>query len=566
MEYNTENTNWSKPDWSNTIFSINAWSNVMGPLSNKEIMRFVYYILSIILYIISFKFLFQDKSTEYITSIFLFILNSVFPFLWIEDFRRFYKLTSSRLMQYKGLGLGISCFFIFIGMLMVLITNERVRKEKVKKNGEDTNVKDLHLKDDPKKEYKDKVIKITFVTVVVMMWAMVGETFSSSNGSFASFDKHDFYKDHSTAVSDFVIIIKWLLDQPYEICTNIDKLIHQFTYKIRMPPLVKCFATYCIVFIITFFGLFVRIPHHPERIKHKMDRFEIINMTNVFTPVFHRNYQQYRDFCLFVWGLIASSVLVWLLSYISNNNLSPTLTKILNLLIIGGSFGSLLGVRHLFDLNKTKQLVISILAFIFAIVGTPVVLTLLNFFFKFGIGKVIMGIVLTFIFLILKPLLKMKMDISMDNLKSEKLDGTFESIKNSLGNLTGINKDNYLLPLSIVVGLSLFSTIMVDSNTTTTTKNLVSGVTTTSNKWMYNNKSLKMFIVVLICMTISLFLSLSVEYNIFYHLYRFLKNLMEFTVVYLTPLASIVVSIIHFVFSLKNHDKFKNRIHVKKND
>jgi len=44
------------------------------------------------------------------------------------------------------------------------------------------------------------------------------------------------------------------------------------------------------------------------------------------------------------------------------------------------------------------------------------------------------------------------------------------------------------------------------------------------------------------------------------------KNLMEFTVVYLTPLASIVVAIIHFVFSLKNHDKFKNRIHVKKND
>ena len=176
-----------------------------------------------------------------------------------------------------------------------------------------------------------------------------------------------------------------------------------------------------------------------------------------------------------------------------------------------------------------------------------------------------MGIVLTFIFLILKPLLKMKMDISMDNLKSENIDGTFESIKNSLGNLTGINQDNYLLPLSIVVGLSLFSTIMVDSNTTTTTKNLVSGVTTTSNKWMYNNKSLKMFIVVLICMTISLFLSLSVEYNIFYHLYRFVKNLMEFTVVYLTPLASIVVAIIHFVFSLKNHDKYKNRIHGKKN-
>ena len=555
MEQNIEST-----DWSNTIFSIDAWSNVMGPLSNKEIMRFVYYILSIILYIISFKFLFQDKSTEYITSIFLFILNSVFPFLWIEDFRRFYKLTASPLMKYKAWGLGISCFFIFIGMLLVLITNERVRKEKVKKNGEDNTVKDLHLKDDPKKEYKDKVIKITFVTFVVMMWTMVGETFSSSNGSFASFNKFKFYKDHSTAVSDFVTIIKWLLDQPYEISTNVDKFIHQFTHRIPMSPLVKCFATYCVVFIVSFFGLFVRIPHHPEEIKHKMDRFEIVNMTNVFTPIFHRNYQQYRDFCLFVWGAIASSVIVWLLSYIPNGAISPTLTKLLNLLAIGGSFGSLFGVRNLFDLNKTKQLVISLLAFIFAIVGTPVVLTLLKFLLKFGIGKVIMGIVLTLIFLVLKPLLKMNMDVN------EKLDGTFASIKDSLKTFTRIGEDNYLLPLSIVVGVSLFTTIMVDSTTTTTTKDLVSGVTTTSKKWMYNNKSLKMFIVVLICMTISLFLSLSVEYNIFYYLYQFLKNLMEFTVVYLTPLASIAVAIIHFVFSLKNHDKFKNRIHVKKND
>ena len=555
MEQNIEST-----DWSNTIFSIDAWSNVMGPLSNKEIMRFVYYILSIILYIISFKFLFQDKSTEYITSIFLFILNSVFPFIWIEDFRRFYKLTASPLMKYKAWGLGISCFFIFIGMLLVLITNERVRKEKVKKNGEDSTVKDLHLRDDPKKEYKDKVIKITFVTFVVMMWTMVGETFSSSNGSFASFNKFKFYKDHNTAVSDFVTIIKWLLDQPYEIFTNIDKFIHQFTHRIPMSPLVKCFATYCVVFIVSFFGLFVRIPHHPERIKHKMDRFEIVNMTNVFTPIFHRNYQQYRDFCLFVWGAIASSVIVWLLSYIPNGTIPPTLAKLLNLLAIGGSFGSLFGVRNLFDLNKTKQLVISLLAFIFAIVGTPVVLTLLKFLLKFGIGKVIMGIVLTLIFLVLKPLLKMNMDVN------DKIDGTFASIKDLLKNYTGIGEDNYLLPLSIAVGVSLFTTIMVDSNTTTTTKDLVSGVTTTSKKWMYNNKSLKMFIVVLICMTVSLFLSLSVEYNIFYQLYRFLKNLMEFTVVYLTPLASIVVSIIHFVFSLKNHDKFKNRIHVKKND
>ena len=539
-----------QPNWSNSIFSIDAWNQNVFQSSGKDIMRVAYYILSIILYIISFKFLYEDKSTEYITSIFLFILNCVFPFLWIEDFRRFYALTGSSLMKYKAWGLGISSIFIFIGMFLMLITNERVRKEKVKKSGEDGTVKDLHLKDDHTKEQKDKVIKGTFVAFVVMMWTMVGETFSSSNGMFASFNKDDFYDNHKSAVSGFVKIIKWLLDQPYEICTNLDKFIHQYTKLIEMPPLLKCFAAYCIVFIVTFFGLFVRIPHHPEKIKDKIDRFEIVNMTNVFTPMFNRNYQQYRDFSLFVWGAVLSGIFLWLASYIP----SPLMKKIASVSGIGASFGILFALFGKLDVNKTKQLVISLLALLFAIVGTPVVLTLLNFLLNFGIGKVIMGVVLTFFYMILKI-------FTLGN-----SNGSFESIKTILSGITGIDQTNYLFPTSIAVGLSLFLTIMVDSTTETTTTDHISKVRTTSKKWLYNNKSLKMFIVVLICMTISLFLSLSVEYNVFYHLYRFLKNLMEFNVVYTVPLGSIIVSIVHFIFSLKNHDKFQKRIFVKKND
>ena len=557
-----------QPDWSNTIFSVDAWNQNVFQSSGKDIMRVAYYILSIILYITSFKFLYEDKSTEYITSIFLFILNCVFPFLWIEDFRRFYTLAGSSLMKYKAWGLGISSIFIFIGMFLMLITNERVRKEKVKKSGEDGTVKDLHLKDDHTKEQKDKVIKGTFVAFVVMMWTMVGETFSSSNGMFASFDKDKFYKEHPSAVSGFVKIIKWLLDQPFAICTNLDKFIHQYTKLIKMPPLLKCFATYCIVFIVTFFGLFVRIPHHPEKIKDKIDRFEIVNMTNVFTPVFNRNYQQYRDFSLFVWGAVLSGIFLWLASKIPITN--SIMKKIVSVAGIGASFGILFALFGKIDVNKTKKLVISLLALLFAIVGTPVVLTLLNFLLNFGIGKVIMGIVFTFFYMIVKVI---NVFIGKPNTNGDikedieqNLNGSFESIKTILSGITGIDQTNYLLPTSIVVGLSLFLTIMVDSTTETTTTDHISTERTTSKKWLYNNKSLKMFIVVLICMTISLFLSLSVEYNVFYHLYRILKNLMEFNVVYTVPLGSIVVSIVHFVFSLKNHDKFQKRIFVKQNE
>lgn len=562
-----EQQQYQQPKWSNTIFSVDAWNKNVFQSSGKDIMRVAYYILSIILYITSFKFLYEDKSTEYITSIFLFILNCVFPFLWIEDFRRFYTLTGSSLMKYKAWGLGISSIFIFIGMFLMLITNERVRKEKVKKSGEDGTVKDLHLKDDHTKEQKDKVIKGTFVAFVVMMWTMVGETFSSSNGMFASFDKNVFYRDHSSAVSGFVKIIKWLLDQPYEICTNLDKFIHQYTKLIEMPTLLKCFATYCIVFIVSFFGLFVRIPHHPEKIKDKIDRFEIVNMTNVFTPVFNRNYQQYRDFSLFVWGAIISGIFLWLASKIPITN--PIMKKMVSVAGIGASFGILFGSFGKIDVNKTKKLVISLLALLFAIVGTPVVLTLLNFLLNFGIGKVIMGVVLTFFYMIVNVInvIRGKSNIKEDiKYNIEDPNGSFESIKTILSKITGFDQTNYLLPTSIIVGLCLFLTIMVDSTTETTTTDHISKVRTTSKKWMYNNKSLKMFIVVLICMTISLFLSLSVEYNVFYHLYRILKNLMEFNVVYTVPLGSIVVSIVHFVFSLKNHDKFQKRIFVKQND
>ena len=75
-------------DWSDTIFDINKWEEIGDTTESREIMKVVYYIMSIILYIISFKYLFENKNTEYSAYIFLFILNSISPFLWIEDFRR----------------------------------------------------------------------------------------------------------------------------------------------------------------------------------------------------------------------------------------------------------------------------------------------------------------------------------------------------------------------------------------------------------------------------------------------------------------------------------------------
>jgi len=74
---------------------------------------------------------------------------------------------------------------------------------------------------------------------------------------------------------------------------------------------------------------------------------------------------------------------------------------------------------------------------------------------------------------------------------------------------------------------------------------------------LHNLKSMKMFIVVLVCMTISLFMSLISEYNMFTNLYKFIKILMEIVLVYLAPITVVILSIIQFVYSLRNHQKYE---------
>ena len=61
----------------------------------------VYYVLCIVVYIISFIYLFNYKSTEYIAYIITFILNCIFPFIWLEDLQKFLRFHGTRLMMYK---------------------------------------------------------------------------------------------------------------------------------------------------------------------------------------------------------------------------------------------------------------------------------------------------------------------------------------------------------------------------------------------------------------------------------------------------------------------------------
>jgi hypothetical protein len=545
-------------DWSDTIFDINKWEEIGDTTESREVMKVVYYIMSIILYIISFKYLFENKNTEYSAYIFLFILNSISPFLWIEDFRRILNglninplknPNKNLLMTLKSFSMGISSIFVFISFLLVITTNERIRKMKMKMEGEGNNISDLDVKFIDYKEYKDKVILISFVSIIVIIWAMIGETFSSSNTMFSSFNKDEFLEKIPLAESGFTKIIKWLLDQPYAIIQNIEQYIHNFSSKIKLEPMIKMVATYCVTFIVTFFGLFVRIPKRPEEIKNKMDRFKVINMSNVFTPVFYRRFEQYKHLSLFTWGTIISLFIGWFFYYFFRVFILSDLSSkwkngaigIYGLLVVG-VFAGLFGGGAKLGVQETKVLVMSVLAFMMAVLGTPVVTGLLSILNKVSYGL----------------------------------------IANIYNNLAAcISKKSTTIAtytptptfkLSIISFIGIFFGVMISSTTKIVTNPLdrklktnkigrpTNTVTNTDIRWIDHPKSMRLFMVVLVCMLISLVLALSMNYKIFTHIYTLIKSLLEMTVVYIAPFGIIAIAIMNFVFSKKNHDKILNRI------
>lgn len=558
-------------DWSNTIFDINKWEEIGDTTESREIMKVVYYIMGIILYIISFKYLFENKNTEYSAYIFLFILNSISPFLWIEDFRRILNglninplknPNKNLLMTLKSFSMGISSILVFISFLLVITTNERIRKMKMKMEGEGNNISDLDVKFIDYKEYKDKVILITFVSIIVIMWAMIGETFSSSNTMFSSFNKDEFFAKLPLAESGFIKIIKWLLDQPYAIIQKIEQYIHNFSSKIKLEPMVKMVATYCVTFIVTFFGLFVRIPKRPEEIKNKMDRFKVINMSNVFTPVFYRRFEQYKHLSLFTWGTIISLFIGWILYYcrvyiIPLTSFWKNCTIGGYCLLVVGVFAGLFGgeSKKKLGVQETKVLVMSVLAFMMAVLGTPVVTGLLSILNKVSYG-------------LIERLYAGFGSIGIDKFASI----IPQFIKINVSKFINFFKIDTTFGLSILSFIAIFFGVMISSTTKIVTNPLdrklktnkigkpTNTVTNTDIRWIDHPKSMRLFIVVLVCMLISLVLALSMNYKIFTHIYTLIKSLLEMTVVYIAPFGIIAIAIMNFVFSKKNHDKILNRI------
>jgi hypothetical protein len=463
--------------------------------AEKEDSKFkaVYSIATGLLQIMSFIFLFNFHSSKYIVYIFSFILFSVTPFLWINEISAMGPMLNSNsryhtLFQFKQMALFVSYALVFIGMFMVLLTNETVRRGRV---SEDQPLDSLHVNDHKSKS--DQTILILYTIIVPLMWGLVLETFSDSE----TFGKKKMPGEENTG---FGSVVAWMLNQPAMLFHNIDSSLHNMTDSLSaMSPLIKFFVFYCVTFIVTIFAIFIRIPLGVPAIEDQSVRYEkmkIVNIGNIFNQFFHDNVNSYRDTALIFTGLLLIFILYCALQslvFISEMYSSYDISIIKKALFVPLSIAIGLGIMYVrgkMTVLEVKRLIMFLLSVIFSGLGTPLIFGLMQI-----TGEIFSK---TFISSILKYVIS--------------------------------------IPFFVFVFLTMWITVFMN------------GLYWISQDAF---KNLRIFNAVLVCMGVSTFVGLSPTYNMFSNLYRFLKFLTEGFTVYLAPLVIVALSTALVVYAYR---------------
>lgn len=502
----------------------------------------VLYLVSIILYIISFVQLFKKGSSEYIAYVFVFIVNALSPFIWLSDYRNlvfsnFGNLShmidkekgqlGNILMQYRSFGIYIASILQFLALFFVLFKNENVRKINLhnRKNTDDDTKNDIETKN-TKTEQNDKSILAIFVTIVTVIWALVGHTFSlptNKDINVSLFENVLYLQEESLQSSNmgFVNNIRLLMSLPLKFIKAIEgKWLAQMN-RIQTTPLVKAFSFYVITFIVSFFGIFVRIPRKYYEYK-AMSRFNIVNMESPFPRVFERNLDQYRNLSMFFLSTLLS-LFICVILYLANSftNMPKVVLQMLGVVVVAIIFGTLFGKSKeiLPNSYSVKALIFFFLCVVFGMLGTPVILGIVQLFTEIGLFE--------------KPI---QIFANMMNTEIP-----FAKTLN-IGGLLGILFAFVFIFLTFLLfGLGM------------------------KNSWLENvdGKPILMFNVVLVCMAISLYVATSTSYAVSELLYNFIKNIMEIVLVFVAPIAIVILSIVQFIFAYQNNEKYKKNLKLK---
>ena len=509
-------------NWDNTLLN---WENLKSGIGNPN-KTFLFYMVSVIMYCISFYYLFlKHIPSENIVFIFIFVMNTIFPFIWMKDLLSIDSDSefAHRLVLYRNIGVAIALSLQFFNLFLVVLKNQNVLKMKRQSAKEDGEKNIPHPKpndlntNDKGTEKADRIIAILFVTITTLIWGVVGVAFSDNK-----FIKPN--ADPGEKTPPLIGTIRWLLDQPYHFINNFEITWHGYMDRINVSPLVKAFGMYCVTFLVTFFGMFVRIPYfkHP-RAHNPMDRFEIVNMITLFPPIFTRNLEHFRNLSVFFLSLLVSlsfGGIMFALKSIFKEYISKSAVICATLAGFGLFFGCFFGKRQeMFpDVFAVKNLIFFMLCALFALVGTPVVLGCAQLLLETGLLNIVQK-------MFIKLWCRDKSCISPP--------------------LTATLNFNHMLEISagVVYTVLLFTMYGL-------------GV---DKKWVGNasGKSMQMFLVTLATMMFSLFTALNTKYKVSLASYELLKIALQITTLYVTPLAVVVLAIVQFIFSYNNYMKYR---------
>lgn len=478
-------------------------------VKDKSKFNVLYFALTIILQIISFWFLFNFRSSEYIVYVFSFLVFCVSPFVWMTDLLALGNVLNKSsvyytLFRYKELSLIISFVLVISGIFLVILSNEKTRKQKVESKRKADNLDNTtgdnpvidknnakldNLIRTPMYETRSKTILILYTTIIVLMWGMVLETFSTSK----TFENRK-SADYSTG---FSTLIAYILDQPYIWLDYTETEWHKYTDQVGISPLLKSLALYCVTFIVTFFGFFMRIPYGVVGLpddKVRLDKYKVVNMGNMFDPVFFRNIGHYRDTAIFFTCLILCVVLYGVLRCLQQISEGVrTVVKFAFVPLVILIFGLFFGLRKTISTDGVQKMIMFLLAFLMSSLGTPVVIGISQMFLEIG------GM--------------------------------------------SLNSPDFFY-IKSAIGLFVFLTIFLMS--------FLYGI-----KWISEDsfKNLQIMNAILVCMAVSLFVGLTPSYAVFTNIYSLVKFIIEALLVYVVPLLVMILSLVLFIYSLKNRQK-----------
>lgn len=524
-------------------------------MEDSGVKRTIIFLVCIVLYILSFVFLYRRGITEYIAYLFVFIVNFIFPFVWLKDFRQFMNFNfgdtrdllsngqssiSQMLMQFRSIAMYAVIALQMITLLFVLLKNENVRKMK-SMNKDEYESRDEGSNLDTKNgqtEYRDKVILNIFVTIMATIWAFIGHTFSlptlsetmkNAGGNISVFDEYIYISDafrHSDDNTAFIQNIRWLLSKPFYIIQELEKKWSQFTEKIKFPVPIKILLFYVVSFVTLFFGFFFRATDNPNQ-----SNYRIINLTGPFTPMFERNISHYRNWSLFLLTSILSIILAFGLNFIQKmTSISKTALQIFGSILVLSLFAVIFGnsMKILPDTMAVKTAIFALLAIVFALVGTPIVLVILQIFAEMSFLK----------------------------LPMEWFGQVYSSISGTSTNFsysTTLNNGPWLTILFALIFIFWFSFIFGFG---------------LKHNWLSGNntKPFLLFNAILISMGVSLYFGFSSCFPVGTILYSVLKNVIDFILLFAAPIILIILSVVQFFLAFKNNQKYKQYANLRKKE